>query len=74
MSRLVKMSTLVKSLQDAKVSVADHAKSMPEGAAEHEDYATWGREFAKRLVSVLRNDLMDFGSTELRQTAYETIA
>jgi hypothetical protein len=59
------MSVLVKSLQDMKVSVTDHAKSMLEGAAEDSDYEHWGREFLKRLVSVLCNDLMDFGSTEL---------
>jgi hypothetical protein len=51
-SRLVKMSALAKSLQDAKVLVADHSKSLPDGAAEHEDYVTWGHKFLKRLVSV----------------------
>jgi hypothetical protein len=46
------MSTLIKSLGEAKVKVVDHGKSLPDGAAEHEDYEVWGHKFMKRLVSI----------------------
>jgi hypothetical protein len=72
--KIHQMSALAKSLGDAKVSVMNHSKLLPEGAAEHEDYAHWGREFAKRLVNVLCNISLDLWGTEWSQMAYETIA
>jgi hypothetical protein len=46
------MFALAKSLGNVKIKVTDHGKSLPEGAAEHEDYEVWGRKFMKRLVSI----------------------
>jgi hypothetical protein len=47
------MSALIKTLADLKAKVIDQGKSLLDGAVEHEDYAIWGKEFLKHLVSDL---------------------
>ena len=42
------MSSLISVL---KAKLADYMLSLPDGAAEYEDYEVWGQGFAKRVVS-----------------------